>query len=151
MKPLEDELRRSLRRLDVPAGFANRVMARVEQQAAAKPGFAWYRLFRTEFWARARAWAGQRAVLSLAATAAVLVLAVSFVMWRQHRIREEQRQGELARAQVMEALHITSVKLHLVRTRVREATQDGVRLRDQRRTKSGKPEALLDLGSPILD
>jgi hypothetical protein len=39
----------------------------------------------------------------------------------------------LARAQVMEALHITSVKLHRVRAKVREATQDGNRGPDRDR------------------
>jgi hypothetical protein len=126
MQPLEDELGRALRRLDAPPGFTNRVMARVEQASASKPRPAWLRPLQA-FWSWAEAWTGQSAVLGLAATAAVLVLAVSFAAWRQHRLREEQRQGELARAQVMQALRVTSVKLQRVRSRVREATQDGDR------------------------
>ena len=124
MKHLEDELYRALRRIDPPPGFASRVIARAEQQAAVRPKNA--RL--PSLWTRFRAWAGacsaRGTVMGLAATAAVLVLAVSVATWRRHRIREEQRRGQIARAQVMEALRITSVKLHRVRTRVREATQD---------------------------
>jgi hypothetical protein len=151
MRLLEDELHRALRRIDPPPGFVNRVMARVEQQAAAKPKWAWLPLLRPQFWMRAGAWSGRRVVLGLAVAAAVLILAVSFAAWRQLRIREEQRQGEMARAQVMEALRITSVKLHRVRKRVREATQDGVPGQHRGRTRRAKPEAVLDLALPIWD
>lgn len=127
MKPLEDELRGALRRIDPPAGFAGRVMARVEQKNGVRPATGW--LWPLRSWLRVwrGAWSTQRAVLGLAATAAALVLAFSFLAWRHYRIVEEQRQGELARAQVIQALHITSVKLNRVRTKVREATQDGTR------------------------
>jgi hypothetical protein len=150
MKPFEDELHRALRRRDPPPGFASRVMARVEQQAAAKARFAWLWRLRTRLWS----WGGEgswKRSAALAAAAAMLVLAVSVVAWRQHRIREEQRQGELARAQVMEALHVTSIKLHRVRTRVRNATKDGGQGSSEGRSSRAKPEAALDLASPILD
>ena len=151
MKPFDDELHHSLRRIDPPAGFADRVMARVQQESAPKPRRAWLRALRVGLWISSGTWSWQRALLSLAATASVAVLAVSVVVWRQHRIREEQRQGELARAQVIEALRITRVKLHRVRTRVREATADGAREPDRGRTGRTKPEAMLDSGLPILD
>lgn len=146
MKPLEDELHRALRRIDPPAGFTNRVMARVKEPAAAKRGFDWLRPFRSAFWSRTedRSWWGQRAVLGFAAMAAVIVVVASTVVWRQHRIREEQRRGELARAQVMQALHITTVKLNRVRNRVRKATEDGTRAPD--RGKASRTDAIWERG-----
>jgi len=126
MRLFDDELRRALRRLDAPPGFTNRVMARVEQAPAMKATSVWLRPVQA-LWNWAEAWTGRRAALGLAATAAILVLAVSFAVWRQHRLHEEQRQGELARAQVMQALRVTSVKLQRVRSRVRQATQGGDR------------------------
>jgi negative regulator of sigma E activity len=148
MKPFEDELHRALRRIDPPAGFADRVMARVQQEPTAQPGLAWL-LALLRRWQQS--WSWQRSALAFAATAAVAVLAISFVIWRQNRAREEQRQGELARAQVMQALHVTSVKLHRVRSKVRQATEDNDRAPDKRRTGQTKPEAMLDSGLPILD
>src|SRR4029077_18668529 len=148
MKPFEDELHRALRRRDPPPGFASRVMARVERQAAAKVRFAWLWRLRTRLWS----WGGEGSWKRSAAwAAAMLALAVSVVAWRQHRIREEQRQGELARAQVMEALHVASIKLHRVRSRVRNATKDGGQGSSEGRSGRAKPEAALDLASPILD
>lgn len=151
MKPFENELHRALRRLDPPPGFTRKVMARVEQGAAAKARLGWLRRLQTRLWSWDGAWSWRRSGLGFAAAAAMLLLAVSVMAVRQRRIRQERRQGELARAQVMEALHITSVKLHRVGARVRKASSDEPQGSGQRKTGRAKPEAALDLGSAILD
>jgi len=129
MKPLEDELRRALQRRDPPGGFAERMMARVEQQAGARGSEGVKPRWR---WAPWVLWTGfgRRVPIALAAVAAALALTVSISVWREHRIQEQRREGEAARAQVLEALRITSVKLNRVRERVRAATEDGDHVRD---------------------
>ena len=128
MKQLDDELRKALRRREPPPGFSGRVMARVEQlaeertRAAAKPA----RAARSPWnpWS----WFGRRLSVSLgavAAVAAVLLLAVGLALWQQHRIQQERREGEAARAQLLEALRVTSAKLNRVRTKVRAVTDEG--------------------------
>jgi len=126
MRPLEDELRRALRRRDPPAAFAGRVMARVEQQASTRRSDGVKPKRRWAPWAW---WTGWGRV-GLVAVTALLALAVSFAVWREHRSQQQRREGEAARAQVMEALRITSVKLNRVRERVRAATEDGGHVRD---------------------
>ena len=126
MKPLEDELRRALRRREPPPGFTQRVLARVRQEAGARSlaGVrSEARLAQRAPWAR---WSlfGPRLRLGLAAAAAVLVLAVSLSVWRQRREEQERIAGAAARAQVMEALRITSAKLNRVRAKVAAATDD---------------------------
>jgi hypothetical protein len=131
MRPFEDELRRALRRREPPPGFTGRVLARVRQAADARtvagaksgaqparrplwPGWSWF---------------GPRLRLGLAAVAAALLLAVSLSVWQRHREEQQRREGEAARAQVMEALRITSAKLNRVRAKVEAATDDGQRER----------------------
>jgi hypothetical protein len=126
MKPLEDELRRALRRREPPPGFTQRVLARVRQEAGARSLAG----VRSEARPAQRApWArwslfGSRIRLGLAAVATVLLLAVSLSVWRQRREEQERIAGAAARAQVMEALRITSAKLNRVRARVAAATDD---------------------------
>ncbi|HUI42376.1 MAG TPA: anti-sigma factor [Terriglobia bacterium] len=125
MKPLEEELRNALRRREPPPGFTARVMARVEQQAEAQVRSAAQPVPRRAPWS----WFGRRMSVSfgvVAVATAMLALAVSVVLWQQRRIAQERREGEAARAQLMEALRVTTSKLNHVRTKVREATQDGV-------------------------
>jgi len=134
MKPLDDELRNALKRREPPPGFTGRVMARVEQLAeerartAAKPvrsprGAS----FVSSPWSP-WTWFGRKVSLSfgaVAAMAALVLLAVGVALWQQHRIERERRQGEAARAQLIEALRVTSAKLNRVRTKVRAVTGDG--------------------------
>jgi hypothetical protein len=131
MKPLDDELRTALKRREPPPGFTGRVMARVEQLAeerartAAQPERS-----RRGAWSPWSPWTwfGRKVSLSfgaVAAMAAVALLAVGIALWQQHRIEQERRQGEAARAQLIEALRVTSAKLNHVRTKVREVTGDG--------------------------
>ena len=127
MKPLEDELRRALRRREPPPGFAERVLGRVRQEADARnpvstaPGAQPARRIRWAGWSLF----GPRFRLGLAAVVAVLVLAVSLSVWRRHREEQDRIAGAAARAQVMEALRITSAKLNRVRAKVAAATDDG--------------------------
>ena len=145
MKPLDDELRNALKRREPPPGFTGRVMARVEQLAeerartAAKPAQS-----RRDAWSvwSPWSWFGRKVSLSFGAVmamAAVVLLAVGLAIWQQHRIEQERRRGEAARAQLIEALRVTSAKLNHVRTKVREVTGDGqpIQTPGRHRTSSG--------------
>jgi hypothetical protein len=128
MKSLEDELRRALRRREPPPGFAERVLARVRQETDARNPLsntaAKVEPARRRRWA-GWVWFGPRMQLGFAVFAAALLLAVSLSLW--HRYREEQQriEGEAARAQVMQALRITSAKLNRVRAKVAASTEEG--------------------------
>jgi len=131
MRPLEDELRRALRRREPPPGFTGRVLARIRQEADARtPAGArsGSQPAQRPFWAN-WSWFGPRLRFGLAAAAACLLLAVSLSVWQRHREALQRREGEAARAQVMEALRITSAKLNHVRAKVEAATDDGGRER----------------------
>lgn len=108
MKRLEEELRKAFARVEPPAGFAERVMARVAAAERMKKRSRW-------------AWLGffQTSGLRWAATVALcLALAAGGVLVR----REQQRraQGERAKEQLMLALRITSSKLQMAQAEVRE-------------------------------
>ena len=107
MKPLEEELRSALRREEPPEGFAARVMARVRAPAQDR----WWRSVRG-------LWRFPRWRWAAAALAACLLVAVAVV----HHRREQRMkaQGEMAKVQVMKALHIASSKLNLARRKVQE-------------------------------
>ncbi len=108
---LENDLERLLRRERPPAGFAARVMQRVEQEKRTRPSAhaPWWR-----------------------AAAAAVLLSLIGGAWIAHyeterrqrdliaQRRIEQQQGERARAEVLLALHITSSKMHAAREQVRE-------------------------------
>jgi hypothetical protein len=126
MKPLEDELRRALRRRQPPPGFTGRVLARVRQESDARNPMSTAPGARRARWA-GWAWFGPKLQLGFAAVAAALLLAVSLSVWRRQREEQQRREGEAARAQVMQALRITSAKLNHVRTKVEAATNDGNR------------------------
>jgi len=129
MKPLEDELRRALCRREPPPGFTERVLARVREESDGRnpmstaPGAQPTRRARWAGWA----WLGPRLQLGFAAVAAALLLAASLSLWRRQRKEQQRREGEAARAQVMQALRITSAKLNRVRTKVEAAMNDGNR------------------------
>jgi hypothetical protein len=99
MTEFEDQLRRALERKDPSADFAARVMARTTQKKRPLPWVNW------------RSWtaAGIAAGLCLGA----LGLEV------EHRRQVEQQEGQAAKAQLMQAMHITSAKLHQIHQRVR--------------------------------
>lgn len=98
---LEKDLERLLRRERPPAGFAARVMQRIETEGGGRGrlssfGGGWWR-----------------------AMAAALLLTIIGGGWIAHH-QLERREGERARAQVLLALQITSAKMHAAREHVRE-------------------------------
>jgi hypothetical protein len=99
---LENELRRALRPEEAPAGFAERVLRRVEEAGAAETG--WNR-FRRYFATPALRWAAAGA-LCLAGMGAYEI----------HQ-REQRLAGEEAKRKVMLALRITSVKMRHAESR----------------------------------
>lgn len=100
MTDFEDQLRRALEREEPSAGFTERVMARATET---KRPWAWVN------W---RSWAA-------AGLAASLCLgALGLEMEHRQRVRE---QGEAARAQLLQAMRITSVKLQVIQKRVQGA------------------------------
>ena len=107
MKPLDEELRSALRRQEPPSGFVERVMARVAGRPA--PRAAWAQAVRVFFRLPRLRWAAVGAV-------ACLVLAIGVVQYR----REQRAQGEMAKEQLKQALHIASSKLNQARKRVQE-------------------------------
>jgi hypothetical protein len=108
MKRLEEELGKAFERVDPPAGFAERVMARVAtgERTQARTKWMWLGFFPSNG-------------LRWAATGALcLALAAGGILVR----REQQRraQGERAKEQLMLALRITSSKLQMAQAEVRE-------------------------------
>ncbi len=96
----EREVREQLTARDAPEGFADRVMARVAERHEARQRRRW---FRQPVWG----WA--------AATALAAVVAIGAGL--QHQ-RDQRRQGEEARAQVMLALRITGTTLRDVERKI---------------------------------
>lgn len=143
MRPLDEELRSAMRRREPPPGFTGRVMARVEQLAEERARTSGRPAGARTAW-RPFAWLGRQVSVSfgaVAAVASVVLLAVGFALWQQHRIEQERRQGEAARAQLIEALRVTSAKLNRVRSKVRSVTGDGAfpRTPSRHRTSSEPP------------
>lgn len=100
---LENELRRALRPEAPPAGFAERVLQRVDEAQARSAGRGW-KGWQRYFAAPALRWA---------AAGALCVAAVG-----AYEIRErEQLAGEEAKRKVMLALRITSAKMQHAESR----------------------------------
>src|SRR2546428_3509396 len=107
MNRLEDELKNALRRKEPPPDFAGRLLARIPVSPAAKPSGwqALLSLFRTP----QRRWV-------TASVMACLFVWIGIVQYRKYQ--EVKVEGELAKTQVMLALHIASTKLNLVQKMV---------------------------------
>lgn len=112
MDPLETKLKRALELKEPPAGFADRVVARALEEAAAarqrraqagpdRSPFGWFG------WLFASGWR-----TALAGGLAGLLLLGSGLAYRRH---EERVRGEKAAAEVILALEIASSKLNRVR------------------------------------
>lgn len=97
MRDFEDQLRRALERKDPSADFTARVMARATQP---KKVLAW------------RNWQRWTAV-GIAASLCLGALGLEV----EHRRKVEQ-EGQAARAQLIQAMHITSAKLRKIHKRV---------------------------------
>ena len=97
---LDNDLKRALQRESPPAGFAGRVMQRIEGGAAgfSPPSSG------TPLWWRA--------------AAAAMILAAALGGYRIHEIRQER--GERAKEQVLRAMSIASEKVRYAQQQVRE-------------------------------
>jgi hypothetical protein len=98
---MDEELRRALRRVEPPEGFADRVLA------STKPAVAPKALRRAKSGAAPFRWA----------IAATLAAAVSGGVW--YRAEERRKQdGEEAKRQVLLSLNIAGSKLHAIAMKV---------------------------------
>jgi hypothetical protein len=103
MKSMEERLRQSLQRKDPDPGFTERVLSRVRSQPE-EPGNGTLRLF-----ARPSRWL---------AAAAIVVFVLSAGAVHRQRERKLRAEGERAKAQLLQALQITSEKLNVVLKKV---------------------------------
>jgi|SRR5579864_7309382 len=101
MTEFEDQLRRALERKEPSGDFTARVMARATQPKRPLAWMSWR--------ASWRSWAAVGVAASLCLGALGLEM--------EHRLRE-RLQGEAARAQLIQAMRITSAKLHQIHKRV---------------------------------
>jgi hypothetical protein len=104
MKDFEDQLRDALQPPDVPAGFANRVLAKLPEAYPVAPRPT---IKRVALWA-----------------AAILICAGSVTTVQLERVRERRAAGEKAREKVMLALRITGTKLNEAQSHVRQLGAD---------------------------
>ncbi len=105
MQDFEDQLREALRPGEVPAGFANRVLAKLPEAYPAPPRMPYRRV---------AVWA-----------AAALVVAGAITGIQVERVREERARGVEAREKVMLALRIAGTKLNKAQSHVRDISADG--------------------------
>ena len=110
MTQMDDELRRALRRVEPPAGFAERVLQNVSSSKRAVPASP----TRPQV---ATAWPMRWAI------AATLVAAIGGGLWyradeRQLAERRQTQQGEEAKRQVLMTLSLAGSKLQSVQIRV---------------------------------
>jgi len=91
---LENDLRRVLRRESPPAGFAGRVLERIEREPARKPRAWWH------------------------AAAASVTLAAVLGGYGAYRVAEHRR-GEFAKEQVLTAMRIAGEKVKYAQEEVR--------------------------------
>ena len=103
MKPIEEELKDSLRRVEPSAGFAERVMARARLETRSKPTFA--QRFREWFRPKPVRWAAAMGFVCL-------VIVVGVLQYQEAQNR--RLQGERASEQARIALQIASAKLNAV-------------------------------------
>jgi hypothetical protein len=106
MNRLEEELKKALERVEPPAGFRERVLARAATEKSQKRA-------RARFWFK---WLGASGLRWATACALCVVLATSGILYH----REQQRKGQEAKEQLMMALRITSSKLQIATESVRD-------------------------------
>ena len=109
MNRLDEELKKALQRVEPPAGFAERVLAKAAAENREKtrswPWFDW-------FGASGLRWA--------TACALCIAFATSGLIYHH----EEHKRGEQVKAQLMLALRITSSKLQIATQNVRELSSE---------------------------
>jgi hypothetical protein len=107
MKHLEDELRRVFERKQPSEGFTERVLARAADSTSTG---SWLHLFAQ----RNLRWALAGGMCLLMVTAGI-----RYLYWYEQQLR-----GEQAKAQLLQALHITADKLEIAQVKVQ---QHGIR------------------------
>ena len=126
MKRIDELLKTALGREEVPPGFAEQVLVRVEPRPTLKPKTErapWFQFFR-------------RPLLRWAAFAAVSVSLIAGTI-HYRNVGREQTKGEAAKQQLMLALHIAGSKLQLVRSKVNGIrTSQPERERETNRSRS---------------
>jgi hypothetical protein len=105
MTELEQQLAKALARREAPVGFADRVLAEVQEPDRGVP-----------WWRRALVRPPESAWRLVPATVAV-VIAMSGALYQHH---ERAEQGEEAKRQLVTALKIAGEKLHTAQQRVVE-------------------------------
>ena len=108
MNDVEDELRRMLRPVEPPAGFAERVMRALPERQAPAPVTPLTVVRSTP---RTHAWQRFSVPAALAASLVVAVLLGQHVA--TDRAEREQRAGLAASRELMQALRVTSQKLDI--------------------------------------
>ncbi len=108
MNDVEDELRRMLRPVEPPAGFAERVMRALPERQAPAPVMPLTVVRSTP---RTHAWQRFSVPAALAASLVVAVLLGQHVA--TDRAEREQRAGLAASRELMQALRVTSQKLDI--------------------------------------
>ena len=93
----EDQLRSTLERKEAPPDFAARVTAEARRRST-----------------RAGVWAHRRRWIAVPVAASLVALVIGLEQQRERR----ERQGEAAKAQLMQALQITSGKLDRIHKKV---------------------------------
>jgi len=112
MRNLDDELKNVLRRVEPPAGFADRVLRRANSQPPARP-LELVTAMRTTARRPPSVW------YRFAAAAALVGALGGAVEYRQlQQERTERLAGEAAKEKVVLALHIASSKLQIVQTKI---------------------------------
>jgi hypothetical protein len=114
MNNLEKRLRDAMRRQAAPPGLVEKVMARAA--AFPQPVASRWRRFSRYFSLPALRLAGAVAVAGFLIAVAGLVH-----QQRQERLR---REGEMAKAQVTEALRVASTKLNVARSKVEDPSKE---------------------------
>jgi anti-sigma factor RsiW len=100
----DDGIRNALRRVEPPAGFTERVMARAREGNGPLSG-------------RGPAWSAAGGPMARWAAAAVLAVAVTGGVWYRAELRR-QAEGEAAKRQVLLSLRIAGAKLQHVQAKV---------------------------------
>ena len=106
--PIEDELKRALRRQEAPPDFAGQVLARIARQSSIRQMArdSWWRIFT------------QPLVRWAAVTATAASLVIGGIHYRS--VQRDRARGEAAKQQLMLALRIAGSKLQLAKARVNE-------------------------------
>ena len=101
---IDEQLKRALRRCEPPEGFADRVLAQVQEEPPTT---------RRSIWALWR-----MPSLRWAAVAALVAIAATGIGYQIHE-RQEEAEARAAKQQVMLALRITGSKLRVAKQKVK--------------------------------